>query len=246
MRLTFKAPYLFVVMVCVLFWSGPARTSDQETSDFTPKEDEFVPVEIMPELIHQVRPEYPEEARKEGIEGATWVKALVDTEGNVSKVELGKTSGVDALDQAALEAAKEFKFKPGLQKGKPVAVWVNFKVDFVLDDQPEKETATDTTSFPSPDEFVRVERFPEMIHQEPPQYPQDAKQAGIEGDVWVKTLVDTKGEPAKVLISKSSGQESLDKAARAAAMKSRFKPAVQDAKPVAVWVTYKISFVLSD
>jgi len=86
----------------------------------------------MPEMIYQVQPEYPAEAKAQGIEGAVWIKALVDTVGNAIKAMVARSSGAKTLDEASLFAAKEFRFKPALKDNKPVAVWVTFKVDFVL------------------------------------------------------------------------------------------------------------------
>jgi len=106
---------------------------DINDEDFLPAPDDFVPVEIYPEMIYEYTPPYPRLAEQAGITGRVWVKALVDEEGNVIKSMLGKTSGTPALDEAAVEAAYKNKFKPGIQNGRPVKVWVTYKVDFQLD-----------------------------------------------------------------------------------------------------------------
>lgn len=100
--------------------------------EFLPPPDEFVPVEIYPEMIYQEQPEYPRLAKQAGITGVVWVKALVDKEGNVRDAILGKSSGTASLDEAAVKAAFKNKFKPGVQNGHPVAVWVTYKVEFEL------------------------------------------------------------------------------------------------------------------
>jgi len=106
---------------------------DINDDDYLPAPDEFVPVEIMPEMIYQHTPEYPRLAKQAGITGVVWVKALVDKEGNVRRSMVGKSSGTQALDEAAVAAAKHNKFKPGIQNGRPVNVWVTYKVTFTLD-----------------------------------------------------------------------------------------------------------------
>ena len=58
---------------------------------------------------------------------------LVDEDGNVMKAMVGKSSGTESLDGAAVEASYKNKFKPGIQNGRPVKVWVTYKVDFTLD-----------------------------------------------------------------------------------------------------------------
>lgn len=98
---------------------------------------------------------------------------------------------------------------------------------------------------PAPSEFVPVEIYPEMIHQETAEYPRIAKQAGIEGRVYVNALVDKSGTVRDAIVAKSSGTTSLDQAAIAAAKKCRFKPGIQNGQPVACWVTFNYDFKLT-
>ena len=107
---------------------------DIKDEDYLPSPDEFVPVEILPEMIHQETPKYPRLAKQAGITGVVWVKALVDKEGNVRKAIVGKSSGTASLDDAAVKTAYKNKFKPGIQNGRPVNVWVTYKVVFELND----------------------------------------------------------------------------------------------------------------
>ena len=60
------------------------------------------------------------------------MKALVDREGKVRQAMVAKSSGTASLDEAAVQAAYKNRFKPGIQNGRPVAVWVTYKVDFTL------------------------------------------------------------------------------------------------------------------
>ncbi|MBD3401472.1 TonB family protein [candidate division GN15 bacterium] len=99
--------------------------------------------------------------------------------------------------------------------------------------------------FPAPDSFVSVEIEPKLIYQAMPAYPRLAKQAGIEGDVWVKVLVDIDGSVREAIIGLSSESAMLDEAAVAAAYRNRFSPAIQNGRPIPVWVTYKVEFRLN-
>ncbi len=105
---------------------------DISDDDFLPEPDEFVPVEIQPEMIKETTPEYPRLAKQAGLEGTVWVKALVDEKGDVLKAIVAKTSGTVSLDEAAVETAYDNKFKPGIQNGRPIKCWVTYRVDFVL------------------------------------------------------------------------------------------------------------------
>ena len=105
----------------------------------------------------------------------------------------------------------------------------------------------DEEYLPTPEEFVPVEIQPEMIFQAPLDYPRLAKQAGMEGVVWVKALVGKDGEVKKAMVGKSSGsQAGFDEAAVAQAYNCKYKPAIQNGRPVAIWVTYKVEFNLRD
>lgn len=96
----------------------------------------FVAVEQQPEPIGglegiQKRIVYPEIAKRAGVQGRVFVKAFVDENGNVVKVELLKGIGA-GCDEAAMEAVKNTKFTPGRQRGKPVKVQVSIPIVFRL------------------------------------------------------------------------------------------------------------------
>jgi protein TonB len=96
----------------------------------------FVAVEEMPEPIGgiaaiQSKIVYPEIAKRAGVEGRVYVLAFVDETGTVTKVETIKGLGA-GLDEAALNAVKQTKFKPGKQRGKPVKVQVSIPIIFKL------------------------------------------------------------------------------------------------------------------
>jgi protein TonB len=96
----------------------------------------FVAVEQQPEPIGglegiQKRIVYPEIAKRAGVQGRVFVKAFVDENGNVVKVELLKGIGA-GCDEAAMEAVKNTKFTPGRQRGKSVKVQVSIPIVFRL------------------------------------------------------------------------------------------------------------------
>ena len=92
---------------------------------------DFVPYDTPPEPKYWFKPKYPDIARQAGIEGLLILKLLVDTDGAVLKVQVLKPFHL-ALDDAAVEAAKSWKFSPAKQRDKPVRVWVSFPVNFIL------------------------------------------------------------------------------------------------------------------
>lgn len=104
-----------------------------DLDELLPRPDEFVPVEEMPVAIRKVDPKYPDLARKAGIEGTVWVKALVDKSGKVRDVIILKESGANAgFEEAAIKSAYGYVYKPAISNGQPVAVWVAYKVNFKI------------------------------------------------------------------------------------------------------------------
>ncbi|TET95798.1 MAG: energy transducer TonB [Candidatus Zixiibacteriota bacterium] len=104
-----------------------------DPEDYLPSPDEFIPVEIYPEMIHEENPDYPRLAKQAGITGTVWIKALVDEQGDVLKAIVAKSSGTVSLDESAIDAAYKNKFKPGIQNGRPVKVWVTYPVEYTLE-----------------------------------------------------------------------------------------------------------------
>ncbi len=92
--------------------------------------------------------------------------------------------------------------------------------------------------------FVPCEIYPELIYKHSPEYPRLCKQAGIEGVVWIKALVDEDGQVVRAEVAKSLGVSSLDEAAVMATYENLFKPGIQNGRPVRISVTYKVEFVL--
>lgn len=88
-----------------------------------------------PVLINRVEPIYPEEARKARIMGIVIVEAMVSEDGVVKNVKVIKPLPF-GLDQAAVDAVKQWTFKPATLDGKPVAVLFNLTVNFKLQTAP--------------------------------------------------------------------------------------------------------------
>jgi protein TonB len=81
-------------------------------------------------LIKKVRPAYPEQARWSRIQGQVVLQAEIDKNGDVKNLTL--ISGHSMLVPAAIEAVKQWKYKPYLLQGQPVAVETQILVNFTL------------------------------------------------------------------------------------------------------------------
>ncbi|MEX0823058.1 MAG: energy transducer TonB [Balneolaceae bacterium] len=108
----------------------PAESEEEE------EEEIFVVVEQMPELIGglaelQSKIRYPEMARRAGIEGRVYVQFIVNEQGNVEDPRVIRGIGGGA-DEEALRAVREAKFRPGMQRGRPVRVQYSLPIFFRL------------------------------------------------------------------------------------------------------------------
>jgi protein TonB len=91
-------------------------------------------------------------------------------------------------------------------------------------------------------EFVYTEELPELITKVPTEYPEIARDAGVEGKVVVWALVGKDGRVLETKVTQSIPM--LDAAAVKAVKQYVFKPALNNNKPVAVWVAIPLKFSL--
>lgn len=100
---------------------------------------------------------------------------------------------------------------------------------------------------PDPDEFVPVEKQPGMDIaelQKLVEYPKLAKEAGVEGRVIVKALIDKNGSVKKTLVEYTDNSLLNQAAIDAIKNYKKFTPAIQNNKPVVVWISIPIRFKL--
>jgi TonB family protein len=83
-----------------------------------------------PRALHTVRPEYPREAFEKRIEGTVLIEALVDSDGVIARCRV--IQSVPGLDAAALAAARQWRFRPAVKDGKPVATIIHMPVQFSI------------------------------------------------------------------------------------------------------------------
>ena len=88
---------------------------------------------------------------------------------------------------------------------------------------------------------VKVES-PALLNDIKPNYPLQARDKGIQGDVELNILVNQKGKVEQAKIVESSGYKVLDEATLEYASKLLFKPYLVDDKPQSVWVKWKVNF----
>ena len=81
-------------------------------------------------VLKKVPPQYPEAAKKAKIEGQVILRAIISKDGDVENLKIA--SGHPQLAPSAIDAVKQWKYRPYLQQGKPVEVETEINVNFTL------------------------------------------------------------------------------------------------------------------
>lgn len=108
----------------------PAPPSPQKKAAGAP----IVPIdakEMESQLVTKVEPIYPAFARQNHIQGVVSLSIVVNEEGKVESIQ--KISGDSLLTPAAIDAVKQWVYKPSQLAGKPVKVRTNVDITFALD-----------------------------------------------------------------------------------------------------------------
>jgi bla regulator protein BlaR1 len=101
-----------------------AQQSEQPPAAHASKE------EMAALVLKKVPPEYPEAAKKAHIQGHVVLRAIISKVGDVENLQI--VSGHPQLAPAAIEAVKQWKYRPYLQQGNPVEVETEIDVNFTL------------------------------------------------------------------------------------------------------------------
>jgi TonB family protein len=205
-------------------------------------------------LIHQVMPVYPAAAKEQHIEGTLLLHAIIGKDGTLQN--LTYISGPPILMYSAMEAVKEWQYKPTLLNGEPVEVDTTISVLYTLGGksltdvqesappQPGNETFSADAFAPSPG----TTRVPPnvaagyVIHQVAPVYPPIAKTAHISGTVVLHAIIAKDGtiEQLKVV----SGPPLLLKSAMDAVQQWVYRPTLANGDPVRVDTTMSVVYTL--
>ncbi len=214
-------------------------------------------------LIKKVPPEYPANAGQP--RGDVLLNIVIDQQGNVVRVRL--ISGHPEFAPAAIDAVKQWKYKPYLLNGVPfkveTSVVVNFKPDDhlptgVVGDQPggipPEEVGGIAPSTGSTEPIPPMSATPNrvriassitqkrLIFAAAPEYPAEAKAKHIEGQVILKIIIDKQGRVANAELI--SGHPILAPAAINAVKQWKYEPYLLNNKPVEVETRATVTFSL--
>ena len=172
-RLIFKAMFILPVSLTLMVLFSSSFTpkiiaQDSQKSDNTKgqkaieeksiqNEEVFTVVEKMPEypggddarikfMVENIK--YPEQAKKNGIQGVVFVSYVVEKDGKISNIKTIRGIGGGCDEEAERVISLMPNWKPGIQRGQPVRVQFNLPVRFSLDKTNKPKENKDTLNIP--------------------------------------------------------------------------------------------------
>jgi TonB family protein len=86
-----------------------------------------------PRVLSRTPPRYPPLAMARRHQGQVLLQVEIGQDGRPGEVRVARSSGYQELDQAAVAAARQWRFRPASRNGRPVATRARVPVNFVLD-----------------------------------------------------------------------------------------------------------------
>ena len=175
-----------------------------------------------PSVLQKQDPQYSDEGRMAKLEGTSTVSLVVNENGQAQDVSVTRPVGL-GLDAKAVQAISQWKFKPGLKDGMPVAVAATIEVNFHLDAHPVWRPTR--ANFMTPQGTTR----PTLVEA---PYPADFG-SNLNDSVAVQFDVDDNGIPINLRAQSPSGPK-LETEAIDIVSAWRFQPGMKEGKPVSV------------
>jgi TonB family protein len=196
------------------------------------------------QAIARPQPVYPPAAKAAHVQGIVVLHAMISKEGTVEALQV--VSGPTLLRSSALDAVRQWTYKPYLLNGEPQEVETTINVNYTFaepppakepDAGPQEDEATGST----PRRIGGGVSAPLLIYEESPQYSPEARKAKTNGMVLVSLVVDANGNPQMVHVVRGVGM-GLDERALEAVREYKFKPAMENGKPVPVQLNIEVNF----
>ena len=180
-------------------------------------------------LLSKVEPAYPQMAKIAHVEGDVVLSAYIGKTGLIEN--LRAVSGHPLLIQSAMDAVRQWKYKPYMVNGEPVAVETTVTVKYRMPGSAATPRKLRISSGVANDN---------KISGTDPDYPLEAKRQHIQGDVLLRIIIDERGNVADALVT--SGDPILAEAAVSAVKTWKYKPWLLNGEPVTVEAPVTIRF----
>jgi TonB family protein len=194
---------------------------------------------LQSQLLEQTRPVYPPLARQARIQGTVRLQALIAEDGSVQQLEV--ISGHPLLQQAALQAVSQWRYRPMRVNLEPVEVVTTIDVVFALEDEEAALAGASKTIEPPKMPRVRVVRpAPEqLVKYEELEFPVEKLLQGQRGVAQLSVEVDGEGRVKDVEVT--GGDYELGAAVEGAMKKWIFRvpPGGPDRAPIKVTLAFE-------
>ena len=210
---------------------------------------------------------YPVEAKEKEIQGRVFINFVIEKDGSVSNVKVLRGIGGGCDEEAVRAVSSLPKWKPGIQKGKPVRVSYQIPILFKLDNaqkaqdqdpKKEKQMVGEVEKMVpyGPDKngvYQIVEEMPQYTGGEAAMmdfvaknivYPQEARNKEISGRVFVSFIVEKDGSVNEVNVKKGIGGGCDEEAVRVVKAMPKWKPGKMKGEAVRVSYQMPIFFKL--
>jgi len=190
-----------------------------------------------PTVLRDVKPTYPPEAMRAGIEGIVAVEITIGDEGTVTQARVIRSAN-PVFDQAAITAAEQWLFTKPIEGPVVRTVELTFSLASGAAGTPRVEVGADADA-------VRIGgniKAPNKTKHVSPAYPEIARNARVAGLVILEVLVDRDGRVLDAAVLRSIPL--LDQAAIDAVMQWKFVPTLMNGNPVQVIMTVTVNFTL--
>jgi TonB family protein len=205
--------------------------------------------------IQRIDPVYPPEALQIRLQGQVILSVQINASGEVDGIHL--ISGHPMLSPPAIEAVKQWTYKPYLLDGNPVPVDTIVRLSFTLtndessvqgsvEDSPVPKDSYSTQPAGAVPQRVRVSSGVSsglILSKVNPIYPPDAREQRIQGVVVMQVEIDKEGNIENIQLI--SGHPMLAPAAIDAVKQWKYKPYLLNGNPVSVDTQVQVNFVLS-
>ncbi len=247
-----------------LFWLLYSASQAFPQTEKSPEPLQVPPETVQPLLVKRVAPVYPPLARQARIQGTVILNVVINKSGEVEDVKLIR--GHPLLAPAAIQAVKQWRYRPYEKDGEPVEIETTVQVNFKLADNPPvngvvgslpgglpPNLATagqvhlcDNSAAGTLPNRVRVSEGvmrAMMISKRQPEYPNDARNQGIEGIVLLALEIGKNGSVCDIALI--SGHPLLAPAAIDTVRQWKYRSYLLNGVPIEVETQAQVNFRLA-
>jgi TonB family protein len=235
-----------------LFWLAapvlaqpPQSSAPAELSVEVPPPAVFQPGDsTRVELLRMEKLRYPEQARRNGIQGQVVLHVEISEAGDVEHIDV--LSGNPLLVPSTVESVKKWKYKPFLRGGKPIKIATRVPLDFAFARNVQEimldrnSSSASVASASTPITLAAGLMTGRLVHKAAPVYPAWARANHIAGTVVLRAWISMAGRIRNLI--PVSGPRELIEPSIGAVQQWRYRPYVVNGKPVEVTTDIQLDY----